>query len=158
MPSAQDSFTIDVNLNGSSSSPTSPSRKAKSYNPTSVSGFLKDVGVKNGAAYAMMVGAGISLGKTYIDLQFSKSENANKATRFAFSLKLVGYAGTIAGGAALGGPIGAAGATVYVAASITGDVLTYNTKLQKLQLRFDYTNDKYKQNVADGSRFRGGSL
>ena len=77
MPNTQDSFTIDVNIKGSSSSPTSPSRKAKSYNPTSVSGFLKDVGVKNGASYAMMAGSVISLGKTYIDLQFSKSELTN---------------------------------------------------------------------------------
>ena len=158
MASTQDSFTIDVNINGSSSSPASPSRKAKKYNPTSISGFLKDAGVKNGAAYATIIGSAVSLGKTYVDLQFSKAENTNKARRFEFGLKLVGYAGTIAGGAALGGPIGAVGATVYVGASITADILSYNTNLQKKQLRFDYTNEKYKQNTANGSRWRGGSL
>lgn len=158
MASTQDSFTIDVNINGGNTKPTSPSRKAKKWNPTSVSGFLKNAGVKNAAAAASIVGASVSLGKTYVDLQFSKSENANKAKRFGFALRTVGFAGTIAGGAAMGGPAGALGATIYVGASITSDILSYNTSLQKKQIRFDYTNLKYQQNVADGSRFRGGSL
>lgn len=158
MPSSQDSFTIDVNLNGSNSTPTSPSRKGRKHNPTSISGILKDMGVKNTSAYAVMIGSAISLGKTYVDLQFSKAENANQAKRFDFSLKMIGHMGTIYGASSLGGPVGAAGAAIYVATSITGDVMTYNTKLQKKQIRFDYTNEKYKQNVANGSRFRGGSL
>ena len=158
MASTQDSFTIDVNINGGNTKPTSPSRKQKKWNPTSVSGFLKSAGVKNAASYAAVVGAGVALGKTYVDLQFSKAENSNKAKRFGFALKTVGYAGTIAGASAYGGFIGAGGATIYVAASVTSDILTYNTSLQKKQIRFDYTNEKYQQNVANGSRWRGGSL
>ena len=77
---------------------------------------------------------------------------------YNFALKSVGHIGTIAGASAFGGPIGAGAGTVYVAATITSDILTYNTSLQKKQIRFDYTNAKYQQNVANGSRWPGGSL
>ena len=158
MANTQDSFTIDVNLNGSKANPTSPSRKTKAYNPTTISGFLKESGLKNYAAYSMIAGSAVSLGKTYVNLRFSKAENTNKAKRFDFGLKTMGSFGTIAGGAAMGGPVGAGAATVYVIAGYTNDVLTYNTNLQKKQLTFDYVNEKYQVNTANGSRFGGGSL
>jgi hypothetical protein len=158
MANTADSFTIDVNINGGKTSPTSPTRRSKKWNPTTISGILKGKGVKNHAVIATIAGSAISLGKTYIDLQFSKSENANQAKRFNFALKTVGYVSIIAGGAAKAGVAGGAAGGIYVAASITGDILTYNTKLKKKQIRFDYTNEKYQQSIANGSRWRGGSL
>ena len=158
MASTADSFTIDVNINGEKTSPTSPTRRSKKWNPTTISGILKGKGVKNHAVMASVGGSVISLGKTYIDLQFSKSENANQAKRFNFGLKTVGYISIIAGGAAKAGVAGGVTGGIYVAASITGDILTYNTGLKKKQIRFDYINEKYQQASANGSRFGGGSL
>lgn len=157
MATSQSSFDINVNLNGVDRKGTQPSIK-KGFRPTTVSGSLKKLVAKNGTLLAVGAAAAMSVGKTYVDLQFSKSENTNAANRFNTGLKFAGYGMTIAGGAAAFNAPGAAVATVYVGAQIVNDVQKYNTFLAKRNIRFNYTNEKYKQSVANGTRWRGGSI
>ena len=157
MANAQSQFQIDVNINGVNTSPTQP-RTKKAKRATTITGMIKQATGKNGAIYAASAAAIMSVGKTYIDARFSVSENANKANRFNTGLKFAGYAMTIYGGASIAGPPGAAAATIMVAAQVTNDVIKYNNFLEKRNIRYNYTNQKYKQTVANGTRWRGGSL
>ena len=160
MANTQDSFTIDVNINGGNTSPTSPSRRKSQQpgNPFTLSGFLKNSGMKNYAAIAAVGATAISVGKTYIDIQFSRAENTHKANRFNFTLRAAGWGASIAGGAAMGGPIGAGVATVAVIADAVKAQMQYNNKLFKMNKKYDYIVSKNRENTANNSYWNGGTL
>lgn len=154
MPSAKSDFTIDVNVNGVTESPTSPS-KGGQENPTGVSNNLRFFNDVNNAVSLAAVGAAISLGKTYVNLQYNKTENVNKSNRFNLALRFGGYVVTTIGGFMVGGPAGAAvGAGIGV--SVTKDIMQYNNSLDKQQIKYNFINEKLKQNTANGSRWLGG--
>jgi hypothetical protein len=159
MALGQTQFDINVNFQGGQrKGPTQSKSKQTDKIPTTFSGFFKDISVKNHAMAGMVAGSALGLGKTYINLQFSVSEQTNKAKNFNFGLKLAGYGMTIMGATSHFGAAGAVGSVVIVGAQITGDVLSYNASLKKRDIRYNYNNEKYKINVANGSRYRGGSL
>jgi hypothetical protein len=149
--SNQTRFGIDININGGESSPTTPSRDTSYKNPMTISGTLKNIGMENVALGSAVIASTASLGKTYIDLQFNKSENINQGKRFNFALKATGYIGTIVGGAKFG-PVGVGVGTAVVGLSVLSDVFSYNTQLEKTQIKFNYTNKKFNQSITNGSR------
>jgi hypothetical protein len=147
-------FTINVDVSGVKMTPTTPSSR-QLKKPTEPRSELTP---KNHAFALTTTSAALSVGKTYITAQFSKSEKTNKANRFNFGLRLAGYGGGMAGGYAAFGPAGLGVGAIVIGADVINQTIQYNTQLEKMQLKYDYVNEKYRQGVSNGSRFGGGSL
>lgn len=151
MADARNRFTIKVDISQDGNGKfTTPRRQAKD---TKIDRSFTDKILANKITTASAASA-VSIGKTYINLEYSKSEQILKKDRFNLGFKLATYVG----GGSLLGPAGTVAGTIAAGASIVNDVMSYNTDLEKRQLRFDYTNEKFRQYSAGGSRFGGGDL
>lgn len=127
-------FRIDVNLNGGQQQrPTSP-KKSQKKSGFSISSMSKGLSIKN-LGFMAAVGETAHLAKTYIDLQFGKAEKTMAVKRYNML-----------------NPIHVA----KEAFSVPQKAMQYNNMLEKRELRYNYSNEKYRQDVVGGSRWGAG--
>lgn len=154
MASTQSAFVIDVNVNNINSSPTTPRNGSKILETK----IQKKIQQASKLLTASIISTTLSIGKTYVNAQFNKTENANQAKRFNLGIQITSQFLTIAGSTAYFGGAGLVGSSMIVAGTYVKSAVEYNTFLEKRELRFNYINTKYRQNTANGTRWRGGSI